>query len=76
MLTMRMVYCSVAHQKAAWKEHKRACKELAADHRFHKRIALLNMCIQRPGAEDGPTSEILDFLRNDSAEGNKKQSLI
>ena len=29
---------------------------------LHKGIALLNMCIQRPGAGDGPTSVVVDFL--------------
>ena len=29
---------------------------------LHKGIALLNMCIQRPGAGDGPTSVVLEFL--------------
>ena len=30
---------------------------------LHEGMALLNMCIQRPGAGDGPTSVVLDFLR-------------
>ena len=34
-------------------------------HTLHKGIALLNMCIQRPGAGDGPTSVVLDFLLPD-----------
>jgi len=29
---------------------------------LHKGMALLNMCIQRPGAEDRPTSVVLGFL--------------
>jgi len=29
---------------------------------LHKGIALLNMCIQRSGAGDGPTSVVVDFL--------------
>jgi len=33
---------------------------------LHEGMALLNMCIQRPGAGDGPTSVVLDFLRGDS----------
>ena len=56
-------YCSVAHQIASWKQHKRACKGLEAARDLHKGIALLNMCIQRPGAGDGPCSVVLDFLR-------------
>ena len=30
---------------------------------LRKGIALLNMCIQRSGAGDGPTSVVLDFLK-------------
>jgi len=30
---------------------------------LHEGMALLNMCIQRPGAGDGPTSVVIDFLR-------------
>jgi len=29
---------------------------------LHKGMTLLNMCIQRPGAGDGPTSVVLEFL--------------
>ena len=60
-------YCSVAHQRASWKQHKRACKGLAAISELRKGMLLLNRCIQEPGAGDGPTSVVLDFLRNDSA---------
>jgi len=67
-------YCSPSCQKSAWKKHKKACKApttppaTETDLRtLHKGIALLNMCIQRPGAGDGPTSVVLDFLRVDSA---------
>jgi len=62
-------YCSPSCQKLAWKKHKKTCKaptnppatrvELRT---LHKGIALLNMCIQRPGAGDGPTSVVLEFL--------------
>ena len=62
-------YCSAECQKSAWKKHKKTCKaptsppatvaELCS---LHKGIALLNMCIQRPGAGDGPTSVVVDFL--------------
>jgi len=64
-------YCSPSCQKLAWKKHKKRCKaptsppateaELRA---LHKGMALLNMCIQRPGAGDGPTSVVVDFLRH------------
>jgi len=30
-------------------------------------MLLLNRCIQEPGAGDGPTSVVLDFLKSDSA---------
>jgi len=63
-------FCSAECQKSAWKKHKKTCKaptsppaseaELRV---LHKGIALLNMCIQRPGAGDGPTSVVLDFLK-------------
>jgi len=63
-------FCSSECQKTAWKKHKKTCKaptnppaseaELRV---LHKGIALLNMCIQRSGAGDGPTSVVLDFLR-------------
>jgi len=70
----RTFYCSAECQKSAWKKHKKTCKAPTsppaseADLRvLHKGIALLNMCIQRPGAGDGPTSVVLDFLRRESA---------
>ena len=66
----RTFYCSPECQKAAWKKHKKTCKAptspptTQAELRIlHKGIALLNMCIQRPGAGDGPTSVVVDFLR-------------
>jgi len=62
-------YCSAACQKSAWKKHKKTCKAptsppatVAELRTLHKGIALLNMCIQRPGAGDGPTSVVVDFL--------------
>ena len=65
----RAFYCSAECQKAAWKKHKKTCKAptrpptTEAELRIlHKGIALLNMCIQRPGAGDGPTSVVLGFL--------------
>jgi len=63
-------FCSPSCQKLAWKKHKKTCMAptsppaTEADLRtLHMGIALLNMCIQRPGAGDGPTSVVLDFLR-------------
>jgi len=62
-------YCSPSCQKLAWKKHKKTCKAptgvLATEaelRTLHKGMALLNMCIQRNGAGDGPTSVVLDFL--------------
>jgi len=62
-------YCSLPCMKSAWKKHKKTCKAptsppaTEADLRtLHKGIALLNMCIQRSGAGDGPTSVVLEFL--------------
>ena len=62
-------YCSAECQKSAWKKHKKTCRApttppaTEADLRtLHKGIALLNMCIQRSGAGDGPTSVVLEFL--------------
>ena len=55
--------------KSAWKKHKKVCKAptsppatVAELRTLHNGIALLNMCIQRNGAGDGPTSVVLDFL--------------
>jgi len=65
----RTFYCSPSCQKLAWKKHKKTCKaptrpptSQAELRTLHKGIALLNMCIQRSGAGDGPTSVVLDFL--------------
>jgi len=65
----RTFYCSTECQKSAWKKHKKMCKPpttppaTEADLRtLHKGMALLNMCIQRSGAGDGPTSVVLGFL--------------
>jgi len=62
-------YCSPSCQKLAWKKHKKTCKAptgVAATEAelrtLHKGIALLNMCIQRSGAGDGPTSVVVKFL--------------
>jgi len=68
----RTFYCSPSCQKLAWKKHKKTCKAPTSPpatssslRTLHKGIALLNMCIQRPGAGDGPTSVVLDFLLPD-----------
>ena len=62
-------FCSAECQKSAWKKHKKTCKApttppaTEADLRdLHKGMLLLNRCIQEPGAGDGPTSVVLDFL--------------
>jgi len=62
-------YCSPSCQKLAWKKHKKTCKAAtgvaateAELRTLHKGIALLNMCVQRSGAGDGPTSVVLEFL--------------
>jgi len=67
-------FCSAECQKSAWKNHKKTCKaptsppSSEADLRvLHEGMLLLNRCIQEPGAGDGPTSVVLDFLRLDSA---------
>jgi len=67
-------FCSPSCQKLAWKKHKKTCKPpttppaTEADLRaLHKGMLLLNRCIQEPGAGDGPTSVVLDFLRCDPA---------
>jgi len=64
-------FCSAECQKSAWKKHKKTCKaptspptseaELRV---LHEGMLLLNRCIQEPGAGDGPTSVVLDFLRD------------
>ena len=62
-------FCSAECLKSAWKKHKKTCKAptgvvaTEAELRtLHKGMALLNMCIQRPGAGDGPTSVVVEFL--------------
>ena len=62
-------FCSAECQKSAWKKHKKRCKAPTSPpateaelRTLHKGIALLNMCIQRSGAGDGPTSVVLGFL--------------
>jgi len=62
-------FCSAECQKSAWKKHKKTCMaptsppaseaELRV---LHEGMLLLNRCIQEPGAGDGPTSVVLDFL--------------
>jgi len=65
----RTFYCSAECQKSAWKKHKKTCKAPTSPpateaelRTLHKGIALLNMCIQRSGAGDGPTSVVVGFL--------------
>jgi len=67
-------FCSAECQKSAWKKHKKTCKAPTrvaaseADLRvLHEGMLLLNRCIQEPGAGDGPTSVVLEFLSNVSA---------
>jgi len=62
-------FCSAECLKSAWKKHKKTCKAptgVAANEAelrvLHKGMALLNMCIQRSGAGDGPTSVVVEFL--------------
>jgi len=62
-------FCSAECQKSAWKKHKKTCKAPTAPpatetdlRTLHKGIFFLNECIQKPGAGDGPTSVVLDFL--------------
>jgi len=64
-------FCSTECQKTAWKKHKKTCKAPTtppaseAELRIlHEGMLLLNRCIQEPGAGDGPTSVVLDFLDN------------
>jgi len=64
-------FCSAECQKTAWKKHKKVCKaptsppSSEAELRvLHKGMFFLNECIQKPGAGDGPTSVVLDFLRD------------
>jgi len=66
-------FCSSECQKSAWKKHKKTCKAptgvVASEAELrvlHEGMLLLNRCIQEPGAGDGPTSVVLDFLRSDS----------
>jgi len=64
-------FCSPSCQKSAWKKHKKVCKAPTSPpaseaelRSLHKGMLLLNRCIQEPGAGDGPTSVVLDFLKN------------
>jgi len=64
-------FCCAECQKTAWKKHKKTCKlpttPLASEAELrvlHEGMLLLNRCIQEPGAGDGPTSVVLDFLRD------------
>jgi len=66
----RTFYCSLPCMKSAWKKHKKTCKPPTTPpatssslRSLHKGMLLLNRCIQEPGAGDGPTSEVLDFLK-------------
>jgi len=70
----RTFYCSLPCMKSAWKKHKKTCKPPTTPpatetelRTLYKGIALLNMCIQRSGAGDGPTSVVLGFLASGSA---------
>ena len=67
-------YCSAKLQKSAWKKHKKTCKAPTSPpateaelRSLHKGMSLLNMCIQRAGAGDGPTSVVVEFLVAGSA---------
>jgi len=62
-------FCSAECQKSGWKKHKKTCKAPTRSpatetelRTLHKGMALLNMCIQRNGAGDGPTSVVVGFL--------------
>ena len=62
-------FCSAECLKSGWKKHKKTCKPPTSPpateaelRTLHKGMALLNMCIQRNGAGDGPTSDVLGFL--------------
>ena len=62
-------FCSAECQKSAWKKHKKKCKAPTTSPAseselriLHKGMLLLNRCIQEPGAGDGPTSVVLDFI--------------
>jgi len=70
----RAFYCSPSCQKSAWKKHKKTCKAPTSPpateaelRSLHKGMSLLNMCIQRAGAGDGPTSVVVEFLVAGSA---------
>jgi len=72
-------YCSLPCQKSAWKKHKKTCKAptgVAATssslRALHKGVSLLNMCIQRSGAGDGPTSVVLEFITLNGSYCKKK----
>ena len=65
------LYCSTDCQKSAWKKHKKTCKAPTGGastppggkfRSLYKGMLLLNRCIQEPGAGDGPTSVVLEFL--------------
>ena len=73
-------FCSSECQKSAWKKHKKTCKaptsppSSEAELRvLHEGMLLLNRCIQEPGAGDGPTSVVLDFLDSTSRSNKCKQ---
>jgi len=67
--TKTSYFCSAECRKSAWKKHTHTCKEPTGEAELRvllEGMQLLNMCIQMPGAGDGPTSEVLKFLRADA----------
>jgi len=58
-------FCSAECQKTAWKKHKKTYKAPTTPPASEAELRVLHHIIQEPGAGDGPTSVILDFLRFD-----------